>query len=66
MLYQLSYMGTLNTDFILTRKTTKNHLPLAFLSERPEGLGALFVYCYGPKTASKIWNARESVNGDFN
>jgi hypothetical protein len=31
-------MGTLNTDFILMRKTTKNHPPLAFLSEKPEGL----------------------------
>jgi hypothetical protein len=38
VLYQLSYMGTLNTDFILMRKATKNHLPLAFLSEKPEGL----------------------------
>ena len=38
VLYQLSYMGTLNTDFILMRKTTKNHPPLAFLSEKPEGL----------------------------
>jgi len=31
-------LNTVNTDFILMRKATKNHLPLAFLSEKPEGL----------------------------
>jgi hypothetical protein len=57
-------MGTLNTDLILMRKTTKTHLPRAFLSEKPEGLVRCLSF-YGPKTGSKIWNSVESVNGDF-
>ena len=53
MLYQLSYMGTLNTDFILMRKATKNHLPLAFLSEKPEGLVRCLSFFTGLRREAK-------------
>jgi hypothetical protein len=63
VLYQLSYMGTINRSFKPDNVNEKNPFPLIFLSKPQEATG--YSTFYGLPTADKLRNNFKGVNRQF-